>query len=45
MRYVEDQDFRTRYRYAIFLNIPLNKPLIEPNAVYLSLYDEVIING
>ena len=45
MRYVEDQDFRTRYRYAIFLNIPLNKPLIEPNAVYLSLYDEVLING
>ena len=45
MRYIEDQDFRTRYRYAIFLNIPLNRPLIEPKTFYLSLYDEVFING
>ena len=45
MRYIEDQDFRTRYRYAIFLNVPLNRPLIEPKTFYLSLYDEVFING
>ncbi|MCV6630630.1 MAG: DUF2490 domain-containing protein, partial [Flavobacteriaceae bacterium] len=24
-RFVEDQDFRTRYRYNLFLNIPLNR--------------------
>ena len=45
MRFVEDQDFRTRYRYALFLNIPLNKPVIEPNTLYLALYNEVFING
>jgi hypothetical protein len=45
MRFVESQDFRTRYRYNLFLNIPLNKTLIEPKTVYLSLYNEVFING
>jgi len=24
-RFVDDQDFRTRYRYNLFMNIPLNK--------------------
>ncbi|MEK9603522.1 MAG: DUF2490 domain-containing protein [Flavobacteriaceae bacterium] len=45
MRIMEDQDFRTRYRYALFLNIPLNSTVIEPKTVYLSLYNEVFING
>ena len=45
MRFVEDQDFRTRYRYALFLNIPFNKPVIEPKTLYLALYNEVFING
>ena len=45
MRFVEDQDFRTRYRYALFLNIPLNKPLIEPKTLYIAFYNEVFING
>ena len=45
MRFVSDQDFRTRYRYALFLNIPINKPAIEPKTFYLSLYNEVFING
>ena len=45
MRFVEDQDFRTRYRYNLFINIPLNKLVIEPKTVYLSLYNEVFING
>ena len=44
-RWVENQDFRTRYRYNLFLNIPLNKGAIEPQAVYLALYNEVFING
>jgi hypothetical protein len=44
-RFVEDQDFRTRYRYNLFVNIPLNKPTIAVNAVYLALYNELFING
>ena len=44
-RWVENQDFRTRYRYNLFLNIPLNKTTLEKNAVYLALYNEIFING
>lgn len=44
-RFVEDQDFRTRYRYNLMLNVPLNKTALEENAVYLALYNEVFING
>ena len=44
-RFVEDQDFRTRYRYNLFLNVPLNKPEIDVNTVYLALYNELFING
>lgn len=44
-RFVEDQDFRSRFRYNIFLNIPLNKPQITEKAIYLALYNELFING
>jgi len=44
-RFVEDQDFRTRYRYNLFLNIPFNKISLEKNAVYAALYNEFFING
>jgi hypothetical protein len=44
-RWVEDQDFRTRYRYALFADIPLNQTTMERGAVYLALYDEIFING
>ena len=44
MRFVEDQDFRTRTLCAIF-EYSLNKPVIEPNTLYLALYNEVFING
>lgn len=44
-RFVEDQDFRTRFRYNLFLNVPLNKKALEPNAIYLALYNEIFING
>ena len=44
-RFVEDQDFRTRYRYALFMSIPFNKSSVEKNAVYLALYNELFING
>ncbi len=44
-RFVENQDFRTRYRYNLFLNIPLNNTVIEENTIYLALYNELFING
>lgn len=44
-RWVEDQDFRTRYRYNLFLNIPLNQPNFDKNSLYLAFYNEVFING
>ena len=45
MREMKNQDFRTRYRYNLFINIPLNKQVIEPKTLYLSLYNEIFING
>ena len=44
-RFVEDQDFRTRYRYALFLNIPFNNTTLEKGTFYLALYNELFING
>lgn len=44
-RWVENQDFRTRYRYNLFLNIPLNKTDLSKDALYLALYNELFING
>lgn len=44
-RFVEDQDFRTRYRYNLFLNIPLNNKEIIEKTIYLALYNELFING
>ncbi len=44
-RFVQNQDFRTRYRYNLFINIPLNKPSLTKSAVYLALYNEIFING
>ena len=44
-RFVENHDFRTRYRYNFFLNIPLNKATINDKTLYLALYNEIFING
>ncbi len=44
-RFVADQDFRTRYRYSLFLNVPLNKKELAPKAIYAALYNELFING
>ena len=44
-RFVEGDDFRTRYRYNLFLNIPLNNTEIDKETIYLALYDEIFING
>lgn len=44
-RFVENQDFRTRYRYNLFMNIPVNKKTFEKKTWYASLYNELFING
>ncbi|WP_115462680.1 DUF2490 domain-containing protein [Winogradskyella aurantiaca] len=44
-RFVETQDFRTRVRYNLFLNIPLNQVALTKNAIYLALYNEIFVNG
>jgi hypothetical protein len=43
-RFIED-DFRMRYRYFLALNIPLNKSVMQKNALYASTYNEIFING
>jgi hypothetical protein len=44
-RWVDEQDFRTRYRYAIFIDVPLNKTNLTKGAWYLAVYDEIFLNG
>ncbi len=44
-RWVEGQDLRTRYRYNLFLNIPLNGSSLEQGVAYVALYNELFING
>ena len=44
-RFVESQDFRTRYRYNLFVNIPINQKTMGKNTLYLALYNELFING
>ncbi len=44
-RFNEDQDFRTRYRYNLFLNVPLNGEGLTKGVFYAALYNELFING
>ena len=44
-RWVENQDFRTRFRYNIFMNIPFNNTALVKKTVYLALYNEIFLNG
>ncbi len=44
-RFIENQDFRTRFRYNLFINVPLNKKSLDPGAIYIALYNELFING
>lgn len=44
-RWVEGQDFRTRYRYALFMDVPLNQDSMSQGVWYLALYNELFING
>nr|WP_042290583.1 DUF2490 domain-containing protein [Nonlabens ulvanivorans] len=44
-RFVEGQDFRTRFRYMLFINIPFNNRDIVDDTYYLALWNETFING
>jgi hypothetical protein len=44
-RWVEGQDFRTRYRYNLFLNIPFNDTKLDKRVAYAAFYNEIFING
>ncbi|MEZ5596873.1 MAG: DUF2490 domain-containing protein [Pseudomonadales bacterium] len=44
-RWVAGQDFRTRFRYALFADLPLNGRLSGPGALYLAFYNELFLNG
>ena len=44
-RWVEEQDFRTRYRYNFFINVPLNNTALVKNTYYFAFYNELFING
>ena len=44
-RWVEDSDFKWRFRYFLALNIALSNPEMMPDTWYLSLYNEIFLNG
>ncbi len=43
-RWVDGQDFRSRFRYALFMDIPLNRTDLKAGAWYLAFYNEVFLN-
>ena len=44
-RWIENQDFRTRWRYALFINIALNRKELTKGTYYYAFYNEIFING
>ena len=44
-RWLQGQSFRTRFRYALFVNVPLNQDSLGQGAWYLSAYNEIFLNG
>lgn len=43
-RWVDNQDFRTRLRYFLGLNVPLNQDTLGRGAIYLAFYNELFLN-
>jgi hypothetical protein len=43
-RWVEDQDFRNRVRYALFMDIPFNNTEIKRGTWYGAFYNEIFLN-
>ncbi|WGK66254.1 DUF2490 domain-containing protein [Croceiramulus getboli] len=44
-RWVEDQDFRTRFRYNFFINVPFKGLSLSKGTPYFAFYNEIFING
>jgi hypothetical protein len=44
-RWVENQDFRTRWRYGLFIQVALNRKELIKGTFYYAFYDEIFING
>lgn len=44
-RWVEDQDFRTRFRYNFFANFPFEGTTLNKGTPYFAFYNEIFING
>ena len=44
-RWVENQDFRMRYRYMLFVNVPFKGTFLSKGTPYLAFYNEIFING
>ena len=44
-RFTDADIIRTRYRYNLFLTVPLNQKTLTKKAIYLALYNELFING
>ncbi|MDP2188708.1 MAG: DUF2490 domain-containing protein [Sphingobacteriaceae bacterium] len=44
-RFIDDFEMRTRFRYNLFMNIPLNKSKIEQSTFYLAFSNELFMNG
>jgi hypothetical protein len=39
-----NQDYRNRLRYRLMVFVPLNRPKMEPGALFLGVYDEIFMN-
>ena len=44
-RFVDGQDFRTRFRYGLFATFPLSGQTVEAKSWYINVYNELFING
>lgn len=44
-RWLENQDFRTRYRYNLFINVPFKGTTLTKGTPYFAFYNELFING
>lgn len=44
-RWVDDQDFKIRFRYFLAFNIPLNNSEMTDKTFYLSSYNEIFLNS
>lgn len=44
-RWVKNQDFRTRYRYNLFINVPFKETIVTKGTPYFAFYNELFING